>query len=115
MNDSIVYVIDGGNGFYKIGSTSNLESRLRTLQASSPCPLTVVMQGPGSFHLERALHRQFAHRRAHGEWFELTKPDLKELRRRLNGGWVVVQLPKAQKVYGRWKTKGTVIYRMPER
>ncbi len=110
---SVVYVIDGGRSFYKIGTTTDLATRLRTLQASSPVPLTVICQGPGGQPLERALHQQFAHRRAHGEWFALSAHDLAELKRRLDGGWVVVQLPKAGRTYGRRRARGTTIYRMP--
>lgn len=67
---SCVYFIEGG-GFVKIGRTTHLASRLRSLQAASPVPLTVAFVLEGGCDVETALHRHFAASRRHGEWFAL--------------------------------------------
>lgn len=68
-----VYLIDGGNGRWKIGTANDPEKRLRDLQAASPVPLRLVAVGPGGRPREAALHIQFERCRLHGEWFRLGK------------------------------------------
>lgn len=67
---SVVYLITGVN-LIKIGTTSNLEERIKTLQASSPVQLDVLASGSGGIQVERRLHRQHAEYRHHGEWFDI--------------------------------------------
>jgi len=75
--DDIVYAIGLSDGsMVKIGTTTDLTARLRSLQNSSPVPLVLVWQMPGDGSLERRLHTYFAHRRAHGEWFSFADVDV---------------------------------------
>lgn len=65
---TMTYVIRCG-AYVKIGTTSDVRARLRTLEASNPLPLTVVAVLIGGQALERSLHRRFAAYRHHDEWF----------------------------------------------
>ncbi|WP_371594732.1 GIY-YIG nuclease family protein [Streptomyces virginiae] len=68
---SVVYLIGSvGSSLVKIGVTTQLAARLRSLQSSSPVRLEVLWSTAGDRALETALHQRFADRRAHGEWFD---------------------------------------------
>lgn len=54
----------------KIGTTIRLGERLRQLAVEHGPGLEVLAVVEGSFEKECALHRQFAHLRTVGEWFE---------------------------------------------
>jgi hypothetical protein len=56
----------------KIGLSDNPKQRLRQLATGAPCSLELLKIIPGDLVLERRLHRQFAHIRHSGEWFEAT-------------------------------------------
>jgi hypothetical protein len=65
-----VYFIQGiDGGLIKIGSASNVNSRLKSLQAGSPVLLRVLGSVEGSLTGELGLHKRLAAYRAHGEWF----------------------------------------------
>lgn len=67
----VLYVIgQPGTAIVKIGVTSSLPSRLKSIQTGSPVPLRVLWWHPGSYDLESQLHRQFDDCRLHGEWFD---------------------------------------------
>jgi len=53
-------------GAIKIGSTDDVQYRLKTLQTGCPAQLVLIGCCDDS---EPALHRQFAHLRIRGEWF----------------------------------------------
>ncbi|MDX2557636.1 GIY-YIG nuclease family protein [Streptomyces stelliscabiei] len=55
----------------KIGWTDNPERRLRHLQTGSPVPLQLLALFEGGSIVEAELHRRFADKRRHGEWFDL--------------------------------------------
>lgn len=61
-------------GLIKIGVATDIQSRLRSLQAS--CPDRLVVLGLLTCHnfgqQEREVHARFADARAHGEWFRPT-------------------------------------------
>lgn len=59
-------------GLIKIGATSSLNSRLMALQNGSPVPLVLIGLIDGGKSIERELHNQWAHLRAHGEWFRVS-------------------------------------------
>ncbi len=77
----VVYILKADNGLYKIGKTSNPDERLPRLAIQLPYPIVVVRQilTDDMDALESELHRRFADKRAHGEWFRLTQADLDEL------------------------------------
>ena len=79
---STVYVIKGA-GIYKIGRTTNLKSRFSALQNSSPVGLKMILhlECLDNEGLEEALHKLFASKNSHGEWFALTELDLDFLMR----------------------------------
>lgn len=66
----VVYFMRCG-ALHKIGATTDLAGRLRTVRSHNPHPVHVVMALPGGYPLERALHRAFHTDRVHGEWFRL--------------------------------------------
>jgi hypothetical protein len=66
-----IYFIRGeSTGLIKIGIATELERRLRDIQAMSPDTLALVRCINGDVLLERALHESFAVERRHGEWFD---------------------------------------------
>jgi Meiotically up-regulated gene 113 len=69
----VVYVISAGDPkFVKIGFTTNLEQRLRSLRTASHVEPTIHLVIPGTRSLERDLHDRFASARPNREWFRLT-------------------------------------------
>lgn len=75
-----VYVL-AGDGKIKIGTVKPSETfhlrgplialtaRLRSIQALSPIPLSLLRLYTGGPAYERELHQRFAKHRLHGEWF----------------------------------------------
>lgn len=59
-----------GAGLIKIGISTNLTSRIRSIRNSSPVPLELLATMPGGTALEGVAHSWFQHLRRHGEWFE---------------------------------------------
>lgn len=70
----IVYVIEQ-DGYVKIGSTTNLKSRLSQLQTGCAVPIRLVGTCSGGFAREKWLQREFGAWRRHGEWFKFP-PDV---------------------------------------
>jgi hypothetical protein len=70
----------GSNDIVKIGFTSSnktLAKRIKILQTGSPFELKVESKFSGSRLKERYLHDQCKVRHMHGEWFRLTKDEVK--------------------------------------
>lgn len=60
-----------GAGLIKIGISTNIKSRIRSIRNSSPVELELLAIRPESCTLvEIKTHFRFAHLRRHGEWFE---------------------------------------------
>lgn len=60
-----------GAGLIKIGISTNLKSRVRSIRNSSPVDLELLAIRPQSCtFVEIQTHTRFAHLRRHGEWFE---------------------------------------------
>lgn len=74
VRNASVYAIGapGEHPHVKIGTTVNVARRLGELNATSPIHLRVLWTTSGGRELERALHKHFADRRCHGEWFDFT-------------------------------------------
>ena len=73
-----VYLMeDLSNGYYKIGWSKNAEYRERTLQSEKPtiCLLKKVW---ADFSVEKKVHEFYSAKRIRGEWFSLTKDELKD-------------------------------------
>ncbi|WP_329390153.1 GIY-YIG nuclease family protein [Streptomyces sp. NBC_01716] len=74
--ESVVYVIgDGRSRVVKIGTTSNLRSRLKGLQTGSAYELRVLWSFGGDVRLEEYLHRRYGELRLEGEWFDFGDDD----------------------------------------
>ena len=68
------------NGLVKIGSTNNPAKRFLELQATSPCPLNLLhliyTEDNPSHIFELGVHSLFNQHRKHGEWFDLSDPEI---------------------------------------
>lgn len=69
---SVVYFIQRGKEV-KIGTTTNLQKRLSTLQVCSAEKLKVVATFEGGKELETSLHEKFKEDRINGEWFRYSR------------------------------------------
>lgn len=68
-----VYVIRCGYRV-KIGFTTNIAQRLRSLKTGNHRPMELLASWPAPPADEKALHARFAGLRVSGEWFALRKP-----------------------------------------
>lgn len=66
-----LYILSCG-GRIKIGVTSNIDQRLKSLQTGNPEQIVVeyIEERKNPTKAERYLHKCFAKRRLVGEWFE---------------------------------------------
>jgi hypoxanthine-guanine phosphoribosyltransferase len=72
--EPIVYFIVCGDDLIKIGHTTNLRSRLRSLRTATPKELRVLLVVPGTRDDEQELHRKFEAHRIGREWFARCDP-----------------------------------------
>jgi len=81
MTHLCVYVLEC-QWLYKIGKTSDLQWRMRSLQAGNPFEIRLVHVIFTEHHgvVEGALHRIFAAHRVRGEWFSLMPKELEQIR-----------------------------------
>lgn len=75
VHEEIVYFAER-DGFVKIGTTRNLESRVAALARGDSAvlgmtikPVKILATMPGGIAVERSVHRLFAALRFEGEWF----------------------------------------------
>jgi hypothetical protein len=67
-----LYIIQSGEtGAIKIGRTSDIETRISSLQTGCPYPLRLILLVEGYGHIERELHHKLRSYRTQGEWFHL--------------------------------------------
>lgn len=75
LNQSKCYIIkDVNTGFYKIGKSKNPKNREKTLQAEKP---TIKIIKIFRDDIESKLHRIYNSQRIRGEWFNLSKIQVK--------------------------------------
>ncbi len=77
FQSSVVYLIESA-GVHKIGFTTSIDVRMKTIQSMCPMPVMLVETAPGCRLQERMLHHAYRHRHSHGEWFRLTAEDVSE-------------------------------------
>ncbi len=65
----LYFVGAGGSSPVKIGITTNIDSRLSSIQNGNPFRLRYEAVIPGDRELEEALHEALAPFRMQGEWF----------------------------------------------
>lgn len=85
-----IYVLHAaGLHYYKIGVTSNLYKRVKTLQHACPVPLTVVWNSENidsklAHSIEHWLHDTYRHLRVdlpyQREWFHISHDEIKNIK-----------------------------------
>lgn len=69
MKHTIYIVKARASGFIKIGITSDLEKRLRSLESATGSHIELLLSFRGALYLEQICHRTFGELRERGEWF----------------------------------------------
>ena len=72
MTGNIYFIKPKGDGYMKVGYTTDVSRRLAELQAANPRKLRIVAVVPGTQKLEAAFHAVLAPYRTTGEWFKIT-------------------------------------------
>ncbi|MGD6742963.1 GIY-YIG nuclease family protein [Streptomyces sp. BH106] len=68
----VVYLVGAeGLDLVKIGTTTDVDRRIRAMQTGLPLTLSVLWTCEGGRELERALHGEFRAQNRRGEWFDL--------------------------------------------
>lgn len=77
-----IYLIQGSDGYFKIGKTTQPRKRLRKLSVVLPFDIKVLHLIPTNdmSFVEKHLHEKYQHKRVRGEWFALSIDDVKEIR-----------------------------------
>lgn len=79
-----IYIIQCvGYDYYKIGIADAPNLRLKDLQSGCPFPLKILssVELTKPMSIERKLHHCFAKKKLRGEWFNLTKANIKRLKK----------------------------------
>jgi hypothetical protein len=80
----VVYFIRAGDAI-KIGYTTNLAARKRSLETASAVPLELLGAIPGDRREEARLHRDWWHLHIRGEWFQADEELLRYIREQVVG------------------------------
>lgn len=72
LRPMVYFARHGTDGPIKIGHTTNVPSRLESLQTGCHEELQLLGTVPGGQKRERQIHQQFAAARIRGEWFRAT-------------------------------------------
>jgi hypothetical protein len=73
-----LYIVTCGE-YIKIGSSDNIERRIKNLKGYNPYPLTVNLSLEDQGYLEPAMHRVAKEFHHHGEWFKISYEDFMNL------------------------------------
>lgn len=74
--ESKTYLMIDGNGYVKIGKSFSPSARERTLQSENP---TIELIAYCNIDIEKKLHVDYKEKRKRGEWFILSKSDIKNI------------------------------------
>ncbi len=69
-----IYFISADDDLIKIGYTTNINARMRSLRTAHPKELRILLVIPGSRDDEQELHRRFDAFRVGREWFKHCEP-----------------------------------------
>ena len=69
----VYFLLDKSNGAVKIGTTTNPNKRLKTIQCGHSQPLEILKVVEGGYELEAELHKKFVDYKILGEWFKVHK------------------------------------------
>jgi hypothetical protein len=74
--------VEGANGVYKIGKTSQLHARMNFFEIKLPFDVKLICAIPSEdiTTLEKQLHDKYTNKRIKGEWFELTEQDVEDIK-----------------------------------
>jgi len=77
-----IYIIKGENGRYKIGASKTPEKRCSSLSLASCEKHTLIhfFECEDMYKREKEIHEKYKDKRAHSEWFELSKDDISEIK-----------------------------------
>ncbi len=86
-----VYIITFDDTHYKIGVSSSIQERLKSIQTGSPYKLKIVYLETidYAYLVENFIHLYFFHQNTHGEWFKLSFKDFniaKKIIKNFSGG-----------------------------
>lgn len=74
-----VYIVSFEDRFFKIGKAKYPQERISAISAMMPVAIKVVavLKSDDPHLTERTLHIKFKDKRLNGEWFSLSKEDIK--------------------------------------
>lgn len=79
-----VYVmIDRHTGLYKIGVSDSPAKREHTLCSIVP-KIDLLFSFDSDYYTEKQLHNEYSEKRTRGEWFKLTKKDIRDIKKQYN-------------------------------
>jgi hypothetical protein len=76
-----IYIVKSDSGLTKIGISNLIQDRINSLKAQNSDQLSLVcyFETPQSSSLESKIHKKYADARQHGEWFDLTQSEVREI------------------------------------
>lgn len=83
MKKKYLYLIQHNNipEYTKIGFTTDIEKRIKSLQTASPTGVKVIylVESEYAYKLEQALHKRYSSKNSNLEWFKLTVEDIEDI------------------------------------
>jgi len=76
-----IYLLKSADGYYKIGCSQNVQSRMKAFSTQLPHPPELLHTIPAGdmYRAEEGLHKRYAHCRVRGEWFALAEEDVRAI------------------------------------
>lgn len=83
MKKKYLYLIQHQNipEYTKIGFTTDIEKRIKSLQTASPTGINVIylVESDYAFKMEQALHKRYSSKNSNLEWFKLSDTDIEDI------------------------------------